>query len=345
MKHRLKTSMALSLLATSVFSLSSYALPDLDGLSNEEKIQVIDNTISDTMLKIEDMENKINENEKSLEEKSKLLVDTQKQYEAKKQLVSNTSSLNLANSKNGDFKILEMLLNSDSISEFLKNLELSKIMIQESNKSLKVLDEQESQLVELKESIITEQQKLDEDKANLENEKKNLDEMKKQVEEEIKKEEERLRQLAIQQAQQLAQQQAQQSQPQQNTNYVIPDANVPASERATALINYAKQFVGVPYIWGGSTPNGFDCSGLTSYVYRNSVGVGLPRTASSQQTVGTKIALSQLQAGDLIFFGYPAYHVGIYIGNGQYLHAPKPGDVVKIANVPWNRLSTASRVL
>lgn len=341
MKHRLKTSLALSLLATSVFSLSSYALPNLDGLSNEEKIQVIDNTISDTMLKITDMEDKINENEKSLEEKSKLLIETQKQYESKKELVNNTSNLNIINSKNGEFKILEMLLNSESISEFLKNLEISKLMIKESNKSLKVLDEQESQLIELRSEILDEQAKLDNDKLNLEKENESLDELKKQVEEEIKKEEERLRQLALQQAQQ----QQSQQQDNQNTNYVIPDVNVPASERATALINYAKQFVGVPYVWGGSSPSGFDCSGLTSYVFRNAVGVGLPRTASSQQTVGTKVALSQLQAGDLIFFGYPAYHVGLYIGNGQYLHAPKPGDRVKIANVPWNRLSSASRVL
>lgn len=340
MKYKLKTSLALGLIATSLFPLSSYAMPNLDGLSNEEKIQVIDNTINESIQKIAEKEEEIKKNEASLEQKNKLLIDTQKQYQAKKDAVDNTSNLNIKNSKNGNLKILEMLLNSDSISEFLQNLELSKLMIKQNNKTLKTLDEQENQLVELRDEILKEQETLNKDKLTLEEEKTKLDELKKKVEDEIKKEEERLRQLALQQAQARAVQSNEASQ-----NYVIPDANVPASERANAVISYAKQFLGVPYVWGGSTPSGFDCSGLTSYVYKNAVGVNLPRVASSQQGAGSRVSLSDLQAGDLIFFGYPAYHVGIYIGNGQYLHAPRTGDVVKIANVPWGRVSSATRVL
>ena len=338
MKNKIKTSLALSLIATSLFPLSSYALPNLDGLSNEEKIQIIDNSITESMLEIEEKEKQIKENEASLEKKNKLLVDTQKQYQAKKEAVDTTSGFNLINSKNGDLKILEMLLNSDSISEFLQNLEVAKLMIKQNNKTLNTLDEQESQLIELRDEILKEQETLNKDKLSLEEEKTKLDELKKKVEEEIKKEEERLKELERQQAQSTKTNSASQ-------NYVIPNINVPASEKASSVINYAKQFLGVPYIWGGSTPSGFDCSGLTSYVYKNAGGVSLPRTASTQQGAGRQISLSDLQAGDLIFFGYPAYHVGIYIGNGQYLHAPKPGDVVKIANVPWGRVSSATRVL
>jgi cell wall-associated NlpC family hydrolase len=116
------------------------------------------------------------------------------------------------------------------------------------------------------------------------------------------------------------------------------------SATANSVIATAKQYLGVPYVWGGSTPSGFDCSGFTSYVFR-SVGISLPRTSSAQQNVGTRISLSQVQPGDLVFRGSPAYHVGIYIGGGQYIHAPQTGDVVKIAPFNPSKFSTASRIL
>jgi peptidoglycan DL-endopeptidase CwlO len=121
-------------------------------------------------------------------------------------------------------------------------------------------------------------------------------------------------------------------------------ANVASSATANAVIANAKQYLGVPYVWGGSTPSGFDCSGFVSYVYR-SVGISLPRTSSAQQNVGTRISLNQLQPGDLVFKGMPAYHVGIYIGGGQYIHAPQTGDVVKIAPFNPSKFSSASRIL
>src|SRR5699024_3254361 len=96
------------------------------------------------------------------------------------------------------------------------------------------------------------------------------------------------------------------------------------------------------YVWGGSSPSGFDCSGLTSYVYRQ-VGVSLPRTAASQQNFGTRVSLSALQPGDLVFWGSPAYHVGIYIGGGSYIHAPTTGDVVRVATLKG--ATSATRVL
>ncbi|MEH7549014.1 C40 family peptidase, partial [Neobacillus vireti] len=121
-----------------------------------------------------------------------------------------------------------------------------------------------------------------------------------------------------------------------------PPAN---SGSASAIIAYAKQFLGVPYVWGGSTPSGFDCSGFTSYVFRNAAGINLPRVSRDQQNVGTRISPSQVQPGDLVFRGNPAYHVGIYIGGGQYIHAPQTGDVVKIAAYDPSKFSSAARVL
>lgn len=96
---------------------------------------------------------------------------------------------------------------------------------------------------------------------------------------------------------------------------------------ASGVIGIARQYLGTPYRWGGTTPSGFDCSGFTSYVYRQ-LGVSLPRTSYGQSKAGTRISASNLQPGDLV---YGPGHVGIYVGGGSYIHAPQPGQSVKIS--------------
>jgi peptidoglycan DL-endopeptidase CwlO len=93
----------------------------------------------------------------------------------------------------------------------------------------------------------------------------------------------------------------------------------------------ALQYLGVPYVWGGSTPAGFDCSGLVMYVYAQ-LGIQLPHYAADQYLSGTPVSRSNLQPGDLVFFDGLS-HVGIYIGNGQIVHAPHIGDVVRISKL------------
>lgn len=104
---------------------------------------------------------------------------------------------------------------------------------------------------------------------------------------------------------------------------------------AQAIINAAYSQLGVPYVWGGTSPgSGLDCSGLVQYCHRVA-GISLPRVAAAQG--GGGMAVSNPQPGDCVCYGY---HIGIYIGNGQMIHAPEPGDVVKISNVygsPWYR--------
>jgi peptidoglycan DL-endopeptidase CwlO len=91
----------------------------------------------------------------------------------------------------------------------------------------------------------------------------------------------------------------------------------------------AMHYLGVPYVWGGATPSGFDCSGLVLYVYAQ-LGISLPHFAAAQYGFGTPVSRDQLQPGDLVFFD-GLDHVGIYIGGDQMIHAPHTGDVVKIA--------------
>ena len=106
------------------------------------------------------------------------------------------------------------------------------------------------------------------------------------------------------------------------------------------IVNYAKNFLGVRYVFGGSSPNGFDCSGLVQYVYRH-FGINISRTTKTQINDGREIGRNNLQFGDLVFTDNG--HVTLYIGNNQVIHAPQPGEVVKISNL-W-KFWRARRIL
>lgn len=110
------------------------------------------------------------------------------------------------------------------------------------------------------------------------------------------------------------------------------------SSGGNAFVNTAKQYIGTPYVWGGTSPKGFDCSGLVQYAYAQN-GVKIPRVAKDQFKSGKAVDSGNLQLGDLVFFkgsnGNAAEpgHVGMYVGNGQYIHSPQTGDTVKISNL------------
>ncbi|WP_432052959.1 NlpC/P60 family protein [Streptomyces xiamenensis] len=108
--------------------------------------------------------------------------------------------------------------------------------------------------------------------------------------------------------------------------------------KAEAAIAFAEAQIGKPYVWGATGPNSYDCSGLTQAAWREA-GVTIPRVTWDQVNIGTKIAKSDLQPGDLVFFYSDISHVGLYIGGGQMIHAPKPGDVIKVESIdymPWH---------
>lgn len=95
------------------------------------------------------------------------------------------------------------------------------------------------------------------------------------------------------------------------------------------VVQIAMRYLGRPYVWAAAGPNSFDCSGFTMFVYRQ-VGVSLPHSSRMQINYGQRVSRANLKPGDLVFFGSPIHHVGIYVGNGQMIHAPHTGAVVRI---------------
>lgn len=131
---------------------------------------------------------------------------------------------------------------------------------------------------------------------------------------------------------------------------VSHQASAPASSQSAAVISTAKRYLGVSYVWGGTTPSGFDCSGFTQYVFAQH-GISLPRISRDQFNTGTPVSFNNLQPGDLIFFSLDQDrvidHVGIYIGGGQFINASSSkGVTIYSLGSYWNsHFIGAKRVL
>ncbi|WP_327171094.1 C40 family peptidase [Streptomyces sp. NBC_01336] len=123
-----------------------------------------------------------------------------------------------------------------------------------------------------------------------------------------------------------------------------PVAGLPAgSARAAAAVMAVQRALGLPYVWGANGPSGFDCSGLMQWAYAQA-GVSLPRTSQAQRYAGRMVPLAQARPGDLVAYRADASHIGMYVGNGQVIHAPYPGAPVRYDPVGMMPVSSVTRV-
>lgn len=124
----------------------------------------------------------------------------------------------------------------------------------------------------------------------------------------------------------------------------MPDLSgaVPASGRAGAAVAAVRSVLGKPYVWGANGPTGFDCSGLMQWSYAQA-GISLPRTSQAQAHAGRRVPLSQARPGDIVTYRSDASHVGMYVGNGQVIHAPYPGAPVRYDPVGMMPVSSVTR--
>ncbi len=120
--------------------------------------------------------------------------------------------------------------------------------------------------------------------------------------------------------------------------------DAPSSGVSGSAVSVAMRYIGVPYVWGGESPSGFDCSGLVKYAFAQ-VGVSLPHSSRAQYSYGVAVARGSLQPGDLVFFGSPIHHVGIYVGNGNMVHAPYSGANVRVSSISRSNYTGARRIM
>ncbi|MFI1070064.1 NlpC/P60 family protein [Streptomyces puniciscabiei] len=126
------------------------------------------------------------------------------------------------------------------------------------------------------------------------------------------------------------------------TGLIAPDTSDAPDARAAAAVAAARSALGRPYVWGASGPSGFDCSGLMQWSYAHA-GVQLPRTSQEQRFAGRQVPLSEARPGDLVIYRSDASHVGMYVGNGQVIHAPYPGAAVRYDPVGMMPVSSVTR--
>ncbi|ENJ9653850.1 SH3 domain-containing protein [Clostridium botulinum] len=229
-------------------------------------------------------------------------------------------------------------VNETKVTVNNKNAEVVKSNTENEKKLVTMKSEKEQERKKSYEPVQTKSTEEAQRKATEEAQRKATEEaQRKAAEEAQRKAAEEAQRKATEEAQRKAAEEAQRKEAEVEASESQSKGQSNVSEKAPTthgdVISYARQYLGTPYVWGGTSPNGFDCSGFVQYVYRNAAGISLPRDTYGQIGAGSRVSQDQLQPGDLVF--PDAGHVGIYIGGGQMIHAPKSGDVVKISSV-WS---------
>ncbi len=229
--------------------------------------------------------------------------------------------------KGGRLTIIDVLLTADDLTGITRQLDFYRLIAEADAATVERMDQLASDVAALELSIesrrelaLTDELELRDKRALVEDQMAQRQGILDGVGAQIKKLLERQAKLAALTAGQLA----------REAGVVLE--SIDATPEQLAVVRAAMRWLGVPYVFGGASPSGFDCSGLVTYVYRQ-FGVELPHAATLQANLGDPVPLDRLQPADLVFFGGPTryHHVGIYVGGGLFIEAPHTGDVVKVS--------------
>lgn len=232
--------------------------------------------------------------------------------------------------KNGKVNVIDVLLNTESFSDFLNRFYLLTVIGQRDAKVVELLRLEKRQLEFLKnesEEMLAKQAQLESDlktrQLSIEGQMSQLSKVLKGIEADIR--------AIIEQENDLMAKEQLQRLEELKIRALSGETGLRTLVDPTSVVNTALQYLGVPYLWGGEDPEkGLDCSGLSLLVFRQH-GVILPHYSRSQFKLGEPVEKENLQPGDLVFFGSPIHHLGIYMGSDLFIHAPRTGDVVKIS--------------
>ncbi len=314
------------LMGTSVLAKPSSGEASKDSTVNVS-IEKLDNEIESTLKKSEDNKKEIAKTANDIKSLEKQLKDNDTGIKEREDILRKRVRAAYINGSDG---YLQVILESKDLGDFAWRLDAIKKVMDFDNKAIaslnnkkqkinaekKSLNEKNSKLLVLKSDNEKKLVKLNADK---EAQKKLITESKKQ---------QQVYASAV-----------------SRTSLSRGSSSVTPSASSNAIVSYAYGFIGTPYLWGGTSPSGFDCSGFTQYVFAK-FGIGLGRTTFEQINDGSAVSRDQLQPGDLVLFGSSSnpHHVGIYTGNGMYIHAPHTGDSVKVSPLNRSDFLTGRRV-
>lgn len=316
----------------------------------ELKIQEVDSQIIESMDKTEKLNEQVRKSEEKVSVLREELSKAEDSYNRSLELLKDHMRALQKTNKSMTMVYIEIILESKGLSDFISRANIISQIMQHSVNVTENLKTKEEELSLSKERLDKELEKLKTKRDESVQETEKIKELKETIEREL----EQLETLKAEEDSKIAEELARREAESLALQNYYSNLNLDIDyelffteetvQNVQTVITESFKYLGTPYVWGGTTPNGFDCSGLMQYIYKE-IGVKLPRVARDQQNYGQIIPLSEIKAGDMIFIGYPATHVGMYIGDGKYIHAPRTGDVVKVTKYYPQYFTSATRVI